>query len=160
MFAACFNMHMVPFPCVLACVRRLCVDDFQHRQFRRCSGKRSRRPPAVAVEAPWYVYIVLYVIFDAHAACHAARAHVKRAQGRSVPRACAGTLCSEHRCPQGCLFFAYTLLGMLKNDAFHIHAACHTKRLPCRRARPHLRAGAHNAPQTRSDLARRDSDRV
>ena len=56
---------------------------------------------AGAVGAPWHARTLFHVIFDAHAACHAARAHVKRAQGRSVPRACAGTLCSEHRCPQG-----------------------------------------------------------
>ena len=77
--------------------RALCVV-FQHRRFRRCSGKRSWRPPAGAVEAALHARMMYHIIFDSHAACHAARAHLKRARGRSVPRARAGTPRSERRC--------------------------------------------------------------
>ena len=57
-------------------------------------------------------------------------------------------------------FFACTIFSMLMNDIFDMHAACHTKSLPCRRARPDLRADARSAPQARSDLVRRNTGAV
>ena len=57
-------------------------------------------------------------------------------------------------------FFACTLFSMLRNDIFHMHAACHAKSLPCRRARPDLRADARSTPQARSDLVRREKETV
>ena len=57
-------------------------------------------------------------------------------------------------------FFACTIFSMLMNDIFDMHAACHTKSLPCRRARPDLRADARSAPQARSDLVRRNTGTV
>ena len=66
--------------------------------------KAKLQTPAGAVEAPRHARILFHAIFDAHAACHAARAHVKRTRGRSVPRACAGTLCCmPHAMQKVCL---------------------------------------------------------
>ena len=62
--------------------------------------------------------------------------------------------------PVRVLFFACTLFGMLENDSFHMHAACHAKHLPCRRARPHLRAGARVLTQARSGSVRHNTGTV
>ena len=39
----------------------LCVSLSENRRFRRCSGKRGRRPPAVAVAALWHACIILRI---------------------------------------------------------------------------------------------------
>ena len=115
MFVACFNMHMVSFPCVLACVRRLCVV-FQHRRFRRCSGKRSCRPRRV----PWRLpgmrasYFMSFLMHMPHAM---PRARTCEAHARSV---CASSVrwhaLLGAQVPVRVPFFACTLfpcLGMI-----------------------------------------------
>ena len=159
MFVACFNMHMVSFPCVLACVRRLCVV-FQHRRFRRCSGKRSCRPRRVPWRLPG-MRASYFMSFSMHMPHAMPRARTCEAHARSV---CASSVrwhaLLGAQVPVRVPFFACTLFSMLRNDIFHMHAACHAKSLPCRRARPDLRADARSTPQARSDLVRRDTGTV
>ena len=159
MFVACFNMHMVSFPCVLACVRRLCVV-FQHRRFRRCSGKRSCRPRRVPWRLPG-MRASYFMSFSMHMPHAMPRARTCEAHARSV---CASSVrwhaLLGAQVPVRVPFFACTIFSMLRNDIFDMHAACHTKSLPCRRARPDLRADARSAPQSRSDLVRRNTGAV
>ena len=47
--------------------------------------KAKLRPLTVAATTVKHTRIIFHAIIDVHAACHAARAHVEAARGRSLP---------------------------------------------------------------------------
>ena len=144
-------MHPLSFACFMASVRRLCVV-FQHRRFRRCSGKRSCRPRRVPWRLPG-MRASYFMSFSMHMPHAMPRARTCEAHARSV---CASSArwhaLLGAQVPVRVLIFACTLFYMLSNDVFHVHAACHASAQPFRRARPDLRADARSTPQACSDL--------
>ena len=78
----------------------LCASFPENRRFRRFSGKRSKRPPTVAVTHAQHECIIVHAMTDMHVACHAVRAHTKVTRGRAHAHAC--VIVCAHVCSRAC----------------------------------------------------------
>ena len=61
-------------------------------------------PPVVAVAAVWHARSLPHAIFDAHAASHAARAHIERERDRPGPEPSLAAACSAAQVHTACMF--------------------------------------------------------
>ena len=94
------------------------------------SRKARRRALVAAVPTIWHAGGILYANFYAHAACHAAHAHIEREQDRARPEPGLAAACSEGTGAHVHSMRAYacTLFCMTWDVVADIHAACHAAR--------------------------------
>ena len=101
----------------------------------------------------YHACIILHAMTDVHAAWHAARVRMDRAQDRSPPRARPGSGLlggTEADLAGRC---ACTLSRMPQHSISSHHAAWHAAIRPCRRASLADRADSHNAASKRLTLS-------
>ena len=93
-------MHILLVSCTMGCARALRLA-FQPPPILAILGIRGAEPPAVAVTTVWHARSISHAIFYAHAACHAARAHIERERDRPCPEPSLAAACSAAQAGTG-----------------------------------------------------------
>jgi hypothetical protein len=89
-----------------------------------------------AVTTVWHACTILHGMSDAHATCHAARAHVERARGRSPPRGRPGrSIGTEAESVSIVHAACHVICSMPCHTVIDMYAACHVKLWSCKLAR-------------------------
>ena len=148
----CIITHILAFSCLVACVWALCLA-FREPPISAVLGKRGTEPPAVALAHVYRACIFPCIMVDVHAACHAARAHVEHARGRSPLRARPGSRLPGRPEAKLVRLYACSLRCMPLNTILNVHAAWHAKTLLYRFERLANPTDSRNALSQRPTLS-------